>query len=136
MDTKQQHQDCKALFINISRAYSIMTTPVKRDSNERGGDHDHNNSSNGSGPQKPETASSSSSKRPKREEEHRWMTSRGRRQPRVGNEYQVASLPTPESSTAADITETIPDDEDTAPSSNSKADVMDKKDAIQQPKPE
>jgi hypothetical protein len=112
-----------------------MTTPVKRVSNETGKDHDHNNSSNGAGPQKPETDSSSSSKRPKREEEHRWMTSRGRRQPRVGNEYQVASLPTPESSTAV-ITETIPDDEDTAPSSNSKADVMDKKDEIQQQKPE
>ena len=108
-----------------------MTTPVKRDSNETGGDHNHNNSSNSSGLQKPETASSSSSKRPKREEEHRWMTSRGRRQPRVGNEYQVASLPTPGSSTAADTTETIPDDEATAPSSNSKADVTDKKNEIQ-----
>jgi hypothetical protein len=114
-----------------------MTTPVKRDSNETGGDHDHNDSSNGSGgPQKPETASSSSSKRPKREEEHRWMTSRGRRQPRVGNEYQVASLPTPEGNTAADITATIPDDEDTGPGSNSKADMMDKKNENQQQKPE
>jgi hypothetical protein len=108
-----------------------MTTPVKRDSNETGGDHNHNNSSNDSGLQKPETASSSSSKRPKREEEHRWMTNRGRRQPRVGNEYQVASLPTPGSSTAADTTETIPDDEATAPSSSSKADVTDKKNEIQ-----
>jgi hypothetical protein len=108
-----------------------MTTPAKRDSNETGGD-----------PQKTETttttaaSSSSSSKRPKREEEeHRWMTYGGRRQPRVGNEYQVASLPTPGSSNpAAADTATIPDDEATAPSSNSK--VMDKKNEIQQQQPE
>jgi hypothetical protein len=116
-----------------------MTTPAKRDNNETAEDHSSNNSSNGSGPQKTETttaASNSSSKRPKREEEHRWMTSRGRRQPRVGNEYQVASLPTPGSSTASDTTETIPDDEATAPRSNSKEDVMDKRNEIQQQQPE
>jgi hypothetical protein len=113
-----------------------MTTPVKRDSNETGGDHNHNNAPSDSDLQKPETASSSSSKRTKREEEHRWMTNRGRRQPRVGNEYQVASLPTAGSSSAGDTTETIPDDEATAPSSNSKADVTDKNDGIQQQKPE
>ncbi len=114
-----------------------MTTPVKRDSNETGEDHDHNDSSNGAGPQKPETASSSSSKRPKREEQHRWITSRGRRQPRVGNEYQVASLPTTEGNTgAADITKTIPEDEDTGPGSNSKAGMTDKKIETQLQKPE
>jgi hypothetical protein len=109
-----------------------MTTPAKRDNNETG-DHNDNNSSNGSGPQNPETTtavSNSSSKRPKREEEHRWMTNRGRRQPRVGDEYQVLSLPSPGSDTAADTTETIPDDKATAPSSNSKAEVMDKNNEI------
>jgi hypothetical protein len=57
------------IYSDISRAYSIMTTPVKRDSNETGGDH------NLITRREPETASSSS-KRPKREEEHRWMTMR------------------------------------------------------------
>jgi hypothetical protein len=113
-----------------------MTTPAKRDNNETGEDHSHNNASNGSVPQELETTTAAS-KRPKREEEeHRWMTSRGRRQPRVGNEFQVASLPTPGSSTAADTTETIPDDEATAPSSNPKEDVMDKRNEIQHQQPE
>jgi hypothetical protein len=96
-----------------------MTTPAKRDNEETGEEHNSSNDSNNAQHQ-PET---SPSKRPKQEARQGWMTYAGRRQPRVGNEYQVASLPSPESSTstASDTTEVIV--EEATPPTNSKADV-------------
>jgi hypothetical protein len=55
------------IYSDISRAYSIMTTPVKRDSNETGGDH------NLITRREPETASSSSMRQKRRKNTVGWQ---------------------------------------------------------------